>query len=450
MHDTLRAQLWPLPTLGVVLAVVAGVGLPRLDERFQHDIPAWLRDYLFAGNADAARSVLATIAGSLVTVTALTFSLTVLTLQLASSQFSPRLLRTFTADRYVQTTLALFLATFTYALTVLRTVRTGEDERSGFVPQVSVTVAFLLTLASVLGLVLFLSHLAREIRVETMMSSVHSAADRTIQRLLPHQEDAPRRDPASGAHRAAPLKPPPDALTLTAGTSGFLTSVDEEALLDAAVEADAILLIDRHPGSSLITGTPMGAAWPRAGERFAPETRARLTEAAAKAVTTGPERTDHQDIAFGLRQLTDIAAKALSPGVNDPTTAVHALSHSSALLCELTQRHLGPHLLLDNDQQVRVVLRRPNLEELLDLAVTQPMRYGAAEPAVLTRIAVLLREVAWTSSPAHQPPVHSALTRLRATIDAQDFHPTERLRLTELTHLVEQTLAKQRAHDTTP
>ncbi|MGW8062577.1 DUF2254 domain-containing protein [Streptomyces ziwulingensis] len=450
MRDTLRAQLWPLPTLGVVLAVVAGVGLPRMDERFQHDIPPWLSDYLFGGNADAARSVLEAIAGSLVTVTALTFSLTVLTLQLASSQFSPRLLRTFTADRYVQTTLALFLATFTYALTVLRTVRTGEDGRGGFVPQVSVTVALLLTLAGVLGLVLFLSHLAREIRVETMMSSVHSAADRTIQRLLPHEEDPPRGDPTAGIHRSGLLEPPPNAVTLTAGTSGFLTSVDEEALLDAAVKADAVLLIDRDPGSSLVTGTPMGAAWPRTNEPFAPGTRARLTEAAAKAVTTGSERTDHQDVAFGLRQLTDIAAKALSPGVNDPTTAVHALSHSSALLCELTRRHLGPRLLLDDDQQVRVVLRRPNLEELLDLAVAQPMRYGAAEPAVLGRVAMLLRELAWTGTPAHLPPVHSVLTRLRATIDAQDFHPAERLRLTELTQLVGRTLTRRRAHGPTP
>ncbi|AQS65813.1 DUF2254 domain-containing protein [Streptomyces pactum] len=450
MRDTLRAQLWPLPTLGIVLAVVAGVGLPRMDKRIQHDVPAWLRDYLFGGNADAARSVLEAIAGSLVTVTALTFSLTVLTLQLASSQFSPRLLRTFTADRYVQTTLALFLATFTYALTVLRTVRTGEDERTGFVPQVSVTVAFLLTLASVLGLVLFLSHLAREIRVETMMSRVHWAADRTIQRLLPRQEDTPPGGSAAGNHRGASPEPPPNALTLTTRTSGFLTSVDEEALLNAAVEADAILLIDRHPGSSLVTGTPMGAAWPHTSEPFTSETRARLAGAVAEAVTTGAERTDHQDIAFGLRQLTDIAAKALSPAVNDPTTAVHALSHSSALLCELAQRHLDPHLLLDDDQQVRVVLRRPDLEDLLDLAVAQPMRYGATEPAVLARIAMLLRELAWNGTPAHQPPVQSALTRLRATIDAQDFHPTERLRLTELTHLVERALAGRWTHGPVP
>ncbi|MCC9708445.1 DUF2254 domain-containing protein [Streptomyces sp. MNU76] len=450
MRDTLRAQLWPLPTLGVTLAVVAGVGMPRVDKRTQHDMPSWLRDYLFSGNSDAARSVLEAIAGSLVTVTALTFSLTVLTLQLASSQFSPRLLRTFTADRYVQTTLALFLTTFTYALTVLRTVRTGEDEQSDFVPQLSVTVAFLLTLASMLALVLFLSHLAREIRVETMMSSVHSAADRTIQRLLPDMKDTPRGDPTARNHRGAPPEPPANALPLTVGASGFLTSVDEESLLKAAMEADAVLLIDRSPGSSLIRGTPMGAAWPRAGEPFALQTRARLIEAAAEAVITGAERTDLQDIAFGLRQLTDIAAKALSPGVNDPTTAIHALSHSSALLCELAQRDLGSHLLFDDDQQVRVVLRRPNLDDLLDLAVTQPLRYGAAEPAVLARIAMLLRELAWSSAPDRHPPVVAALTTLRSTIEAQNLHPAERVGLTELTQRVEQALAGRWAHSPAP
>ncbi|MDI9889218.1 DUF2254 domain-containing protein [Streptomyces sp. HNM0645] len=446
MRERLRAQLWPLPTLGVALAIVAGVGLPLLDGRMQHDMPSWLRAYLFGGSPDAARSVLAAIAGSMVTVTALTFSLTVVTLQLASSQFSPRLLRTFTADRYVQATLALFLATFTFALTVLRTVRTGADGKTGFVPQTSVTVAFVLTLASVLTLVLFLSHLAREIRIETMMNSVLSAADRTIHQLLPEKPDLTGEASERGDSAAVPPEPPTDALTLAAGASGFLTSVDEEALLKAAVEADALVHIDRQPGSSLIAGTPVGAAWPRAGEPFTPGTRARLAEEVSQAVRTGAERTDLQDVAFGLRQLTDIAAKALSPGSNDPTTAVHALSHSSALLCELARRDLGPRLLRDEHQQVRVVLRRPDLQDLLDLAVDQPLRYGAAEPAVLARIAMLLRELAWCTAPARHPPVAAALARLRSTIDAQDLHASERLRLTVQAEHVDEALAGRWAH----
>ncbi|WP_432075379.1 DUF2254 domain-containing protein [Streptomyces wuyuanensis] len=441
MREGLRAQLWPLPTLGVALAIVAGVGLPVLDGRTQHDIPSWLRAYLFGGSPDAARSVLAAIAGSMVTVTALTFSLTVLTLQLASSQFSPRLLRTFTADRYVQATLALFLATFTFALTVLRTVRTGDDGQTGFVPQTSVTVAFVLTLASVLALVLFLSHLAREIRIETMMSSVHSAADRTIHRLLAEEPDRTGEVSTEGTSAVSPSVPPADALTLTVGASGFLTSVDEAAVLKAAVEADALVHIDRHPGSSLIADTPVGAAWPRAGKPFTPGTRVRLAEEVSQAVRTGAERTDLQDVAFGLRQLTDIAAKALSPGINDPTTAVHALSHSSALLCGLARRDLGPRLLRDEHEQIRVVLRRPDLQHLLDLVVDQPLRYGAAEPAVLARIGMLLRELAWCTESTRHPPIAAALVRLRSTIDAQDFHTSERLRLTELAGHVDEALA---------
>jgi len=140
---------------------------------------------LFGGDADAVRSLLGAIASSLITVTALTFSLTVVTLQLASSQFSPRLLRTFTSDQFVQATLALFLATFTYALTVLRAVRSaGDSGQAEFFPKFAVTLAFLLAVASVLGLVLFLAHLTAQIRVETMLRNVHRDASRTMRAVL--------------------------------------------------------------------------------------------------------------------------------------------------------------------------------------------------------------------------------------------------------------------------
>jgi uncharacterized membrane protein len=127
VRESFRSQLWPLPAIGIAVALLLGIALPELDAALDDQLPAFVSDYLFGGGASAARTVLDAIAGSLITVTALTFSLTVVTLQLASSQFSPRLLRTFSSDRFVQLTLALFLGTFTYALTVLRTVRTGDD-----------------------------------------------------------------------------------------------------------------------------------------------------------------------------------------------------------------------------------------------------------------------------------------------------------------------------------
>ncbi len=199
--ETFRGTLWPLPVLGLTLAVALGVALPELDARLDSHLPEALSGYLFTGGPDAARSVLSAVSGSLVTLTSLTFSLTVVTLQLASSQFSPRLLRTFSSDRFVHVTLALFVATFVYSLTVLRTVRTEASSAPGFVPQVSVTVALLLALASVLGLVLFLSHLAGEIRVETLLHRVHTQAERPPAGILTSPLGGRRPRGPAGAQR---------------------------------------------------------------------------------------------------------------------------------------------------------------------------------------------------------------------------------------------------------
>ncbi|GLZ42266.1 DUF2254 domain-containing protein [Actinokineospora sp. NBRC 105648] len=419
LRDALRTQLWPVPTAGVVLAVALGVTLPEVDARIDGDLPSAWTAYLFGGGADAARSVLAAIAGSLITVTSLTFSLTVVTLQLASGQFSPRLLRTFTRDRFVHVTLALFLATFAYALTVLRTVRTADGVQPAFVPQASVTLAFLLALASVVFLVLFLAHLARKIRVETMVRDVHVDADATVSRLLVERgRDSPRP--------VFPM-PPPSGVPVLAASSGFLGRVDESALLAAAVDADAIIVIDRRPGDSVVTGTPIGVCWPRNGDAFTQEISARLLSRAPSAVSTQTERTSAQDVGFGLRQLTDVAVKALSPGINDPTTAIHALGHSAALLARLAGHDLGHRALRDGQDLIRVVLHRPDLGDLLDMAVSQPRRYGAADPALLGRLLMLLRELAWTVDlPDHRRVIGQQLARLRATADSQDFDGTER------------------------
>lgn len=434
LRDVLRTQLWPVPTVGVILAVALGVLLPDLDARIDDELPVAWTAYLFGGGADAARAVLAAVAGSLITVTSLTFSLTVVTLQLASGQFSPRLLRTFTRDKFVHATLALFLATFAYALTVLRTVRTADGSQRAFVPQASVTVAFLLTLASVVFLVLFLAHLARKIRVETMVRDVHVDATATINRVLTER--------TGGATRPEPPVPPPTAVPLLAESSGFLSRVDESALLAAATDADAIVVIDRHPGESIVAGTPLGTCWPRSGRAFAPATRERLLSRAPSAVSTHFERTSTQDIGFGLRQLTDVAVKALSPGINDPTTAVHALGHTAALLTDLARRELGPLALRDDQDHVRVVLHRPDLRDLLDMAVSQPRRYGAADPAVLSRLMTLLRELAWAVDlPEQRQAIAEQLARLESTADSQNFDGAERDRLRHQSEQVRQSLA---------
>lgn len=423
--DAVRSRMWPLPTMALVVAAVLGVVLPIVDHHIDDSLGQALARYLFTGGPDAARSVLSAVAGALATLTSLTFSLTVVTLQLASSQFSPRLLRTFSSDGFVHVTLALFVSTFTYALIVLRTVRSTTSGSPAFVPQVAVTVALFLALACLLALVLFLAHLASEIRVETMLRRVHSEARATLLRVL---------EPKGVAEERGGLpRPPADATPLLAPSSGFLTSVDEPKLLAAAEGTGTVLLLERPPGSSLIAGTPIGWSWRLDGGTLDDETAERLRTAVGKALGTSHEHTAAQDVTYGFRQITDVAAKALSPGINDPRTAMHALGHSSALLCLAAQHRLGPVVLRDDDGRPRVHRDLPALRDLLDLAVSSPRRYGASDPDLLARLFALLAEVAWsTEDPAHRDAVLGQLERLQATSRRQDFDVVEHGRLEEL------------------
>jgi uncharacterized membrane protein len=421
--DAFRTQLWPLPVLAVVLAVAAGIVLPAVDASVDDTLPPEVAGWLFGGGPEAARSVLQTIAGSLITVTSLTFSLTVVTLQLASSQFSPRLLRTFARDRLVHATLALFLASFAFALTVLRSVRTGTGESGSFVPDISVTVAYALALLSVLGLVAFLAHIAREIRVETIMSRVAAETMDTIDRVFP----------AEAADRPEPAVRQPSAY-LPSGGSGFITGLDKKSLLDAAAEAGAVLRIERGPGSFVVEGVPYALAWrleqanPAAADGFE-----QLRRSIDAAVTIGPERTNVQDVGFGFRQLVDVAVRALSPGVNDPTTAEHALGHLSVLLCRLVTRTAGPRVLADADGQPRVALAFPRFEDLLDLTLSQIRLYGVPDPRVAEKILQLLKGVTYSDPDGRSgPAVREQARRLREAIETATYSSAERRRLLQM------------------
>ncbi len=454
LRDASRTALWPVPVIWVVGALVTGVLLPRLDRVVDDALPTWLGDLLFGGGPSAARAVLAAVASSLITVTSLTFSMTVVTLQLASSQFSPRLLRTFSRDRFVHVTLGVFLATFTYALTVLRSVRSLQEDGVTFVPQLAVTAAFVLAVASVLTLVLFLAHLTGEIRVETMLRRVRQDATEAMDRAEPG--DGLGWAPLTAGGRAR-FEPPPGAVRLLAPRSGFVLHVQARDLVEAAERAGVLLRVDVEPGAFVVAGTPVGSCWPvgAAGDPEGPQHVAALIEG---AITLGPERTAVQDLGFGLRQLADVSTKALSPGINDPTTAVHALAHASALLCELAAARPGARVVSGDDRGSGapvLLLARTGFAELLEVVVAPACRYGAGDVDVLAGVLTLLREVAWLgprrwdgedgSEPTVTSPVHQAvrdqLRRVREVVAASALLPSDVEVLQRMESGVEEALA---------
>lgn len=426
LRENLAARLWPIPVAAIAAAVLLGIGIPLLDDAVDADLPAWLAALLFSGGADAARAVLSAIAGSLVSATTLTFSLTVVALQLASSQASPRVLRMFARDRVVHRTLAVFLGTFAYALGVLRTVQDSEDGAG--VPRIAITLAFLLTLASVVTLVLFLAHLARQLRIETVLRDVHRETSATIA-LVRGVDEQPGEEPGEPV---APAERPETARAVTAAESGFLTASDRERLVELAQRHDLVIAEDRAIGGNVVAGTPVAWWWPRDALRH-PETDPGMPDRVAAevraALEIGYERTATQDVGFGLRQLVDIAARGVSPGVNDPTTAVHALGHIAAVLSDLARLPDQAPVLNDPDGVPRVIVRRHDFEELLEVGLGQLRHYGAADPEVAARLYGLLREVGWACHrDADRAAVTAQLARLDSAIARREFDDVERAR----------------------
>ncbi len=376
LAEQLRGSLWFLPTLAVVAAVVMAELAIMVPNPSSGAVAR-----LLTSDVEGARALLAAVAGSVITVTGLVFSLMVVSLQLASQQFSPRLLRTFMRDRGTQLVLAVFLATFAYALAVLRGVEGGAEP---YVPQVAVAGAFALALASVAALVYFVHHATEEIRVDTMMRDVERETLQTIDRVYSELSG-----PAASA-----LKPPPGAVPLPAHESGFIQDVTVDGLAEIARRFDVLLSLHVPIGDYVVEGAPLMWAWHPDGHGPDDPTVGSLHQAASDAVQIGYERTQQGDVGFGIRQLVDVAVKSLSPAINDPTTAVHAIGRLTALLWTLAGRCLEAMVGRDSRGAVRATIPSRGFDEYLDLACGQIRRYGAGEPAVTTALLSMLAVVA--------------------------------------------------------
>lgn len=433
IREAVNTRLWPIPLLTIVSAVILGVLLPILDARVDEVLPDPVIALLFNGGPDSARAVLSAITGSLITATSLTFSLTVVALQLASNQASPRLLRLFASDRIVHVTLATFLGTFTFALMVLRSVQNRTDETAAAVPSISITLSLLLTLTSIIMLTVFLAHLAKQLRVETMLRNVHRETKRTIELVRKTTEDGPDEVPEDIR--------PAHVYTVEATHSGFLLSAARSRVVAIATDLDLVVEEEHSVGTSVIAGVPIVAWWPRSGELPEDFDRDAFDRVIRSAYSTGYERTSSQDIGFGLRQLVDITIRALSPSVNDPTTAVHALSHISAVLGLIVNLPRQPAALVDDDGTVRVIVRPHRFDSLLNLAMEQPRRYGCEDPDVVARLFLMLREVALnTDKPHHRDSIRTQCKRLQGSVASAEFDEFDRERFAKLAETVDRAL----------
>lgn len=409
LGEYLRGALWALPGVAAALALVAGSLLSRV--RIPPD-SVW-QPLAFAGTADDARQVLITIASTVVTVIALVLGLTIVTLQLASTQFSPRLLRNFLRDRPNQVVLATFVATFAYSTAGLYTVRaTGGAD----FPRLAVSGAIALIFLSLGMLVFFVHHIVHSIKIDTIMNSVAEVAARAVRAYAPE---------GPGTDRAGPV-PPPGALALAATRSGYVQTVQPALLLEAAAGQDAVVAIVPRVGDHIVAGTePLALAWSRQGGP--PADAPALARAVHHAVQIGTERTLQQDVMFGIRQLVDIALRALSPAVNDPYTGVQTLDRLAVLVDALGRRTLGDDVRTDAAGVARAVVAGPVFADYLDLACGQIRRYGAGEPAVCLALLRLLTTAASSVTDARRRAAVTDQARLvLAAAESRIVQPADR------------------------
>jgi uncharacterized membrane protein len=380
-----RETFWLLPAVCVAAAILLSLLLPNVH------LPAG-RSLLFAGGPESARSVLSSITSAMITMTGLVFSVTIVALQLAAGQFSSRIMRDFLSDRVVQVTFGTFVATFTYAIIMQGSVLGVTGGSNPVVPQVGMTVAFALVMVSIALFVVYINRIANSIRVANIVTRIGVRTRATIDIRYPTQASA----------QACPTPIGPPSRYVTAPRPGVIVSVNEQALVDLAARGRSVLVLVPRIGDYLPTGARI----------FAVHGDAPGDEMLLRHVAFDTERTYEQDVAFGFRELVDVAERALSPAVNDPTTAAQAIDVLHDLLRRIGQRPPPGRHHLDRAGQLRLLADRYTFSDLLELALEEIAHYGFHDVQTPRRLQALLIDLQGCALPEYQP----AITHWRAAL----------------------------------
>ncbi|GGM53593.1 hypothetical protein GCM10012275_25800 [Longimycelium tulufanense] len=399
LHDYVRQSFVVTPLLGIVGGIALAVATSELDNELSQ-IPEFATE--FRPIIEPSRKVIDAVGPAMLTFLGVVFSITLVALQMAASQLSPRVVRLFVRSRMVKATLAVFIGTFVYTITVQYSFVTVSEEGSlqdqPFIPLVSGLIALLLTLGSVGMFVGYVHSMIRLMRLTEVIDMVTAETRRTINAVAWTEEGEGRE--VSGK----PLQS-----VYYEGKPGAVRTVNVWRLVRLARKNDAALRLVPKIGDFVAPGTPLLHVHGRK------EIRSRTLR---KALGVGPERTMYQDIAFGFRQLVDIAIRALSPGVNDPTTAVQALDRIHALLSDLLDKPLGEQYHRDRDGVVRLVEPLPGWDSLIDLAFTEILLYGVTSPQVTRRMVAALIDLVEHAPEDRRATLERHLGHVREAVEA--------------------------------
>lgn len=378
--DSLKASFGFLSGVAMLAGVLVGFGLPALDDWLEVDLPVFAFD-----TQEAATSVLETIATVTVAVAGLSFSVTVVAFTLASSQLSPRVLRSFRGDRLSQATLAVFLGTFIYCLVVL--VRLGIRENANQVPDLSITLAVILALVAFGLFAGFIAHIVNMLQPGSVIATIGDDAHHLLENRFPSGVGEGPGDARQAETRLRARTERSQPEPVRTDRHGYVTLVRADALMSTTGDHDALVRQRVAIGDYVVPGEVIAEVWAR-------EPDEKLLEAVERCFEIGRQRTLVQDVAFPIRQLADVALKGLSPGINDPTTAENAMEELTAVLVRFVQAGAPDPVRVDSDGEPRLVALVPTLDDLVRLGFNQVRVFAAPYPVVTMRLLQLLDSLA--------------------------------------------------------
>lgn len=417
--ENVSSSLWFVPA--IIVIAIAGLSFLALalDHRFLDIRSPWL----FNGSPSAARSLLSTIAGAVITVISIAFSLTIVALQQASVQFSPRVIRNFTDDKGNQVVLGTYIATFLYSLLVLRAVRDSGDSSNevAFAPAIATTITLVLAVICVAMLIYFINHVARALQAITIINHVHNELNEQVDILYPYPY---AREPETLPTPPIMTFPYNPELSVQAPRAGFVVSIKESSFKQLDFTKTAQLVVLPKVGDFVSQNQTLAYVSGYSG--LSDERR----DVIVAAIIIGKQRSIKQDPLFAVRQLVDIALKALSPGINDPTTASYCLHFLGDSLGRIAGRTLPLPRNLFNDDTTTVYFNKPTWPEFLQAGLSQIQHEARTNPAVSkTLVKTIGRIIENTPSAARAEPLEVFIRTAREQLEASSFNDSDRREL---------------------
>ena len=381
--NELKNTFWFIPSFLITVAIFLSLGFLFLDSQVTIK-PEGITAFLFTGSAKAAYDILSTISGAMIGVAGTVFSITLVALTLASSQFGPRLIRNFMYDRINQVVLGSYAATYVYCLIILNSIK--DNDQIQFIPSFSILFALLATVVNIILLVIFFHHITTNIQADNIIAEISNSLSKTLSDFFPDQieegavgnsEEEANKETSKCVHHQS----------LVAAAHGYMRYVDIDSLIKLGVKHEVIVELFYRPGDYLVENQEIGRV--HGQESLKDEV---LSEFRSQFIF-GKSRTKEQDLEHSIHQLVEIASRALSPGINDPFTAISCINNLTSVMCYLAKAQFPSSNRYDESGELRLVTKVLTFDGMLGAAFNQIRQYSRGNPSVVIRLMEALETI---------------------------------------------------------